>query len=153
MAYDTEDGRNTKSLQYHDRGVHCLAWHPHHIATGGADYTVCLWSSDVRGKKLKADVAIPDSVFIGHIATVTGLSFSPDGMKLVSVGQDCKLIIWDTLNHKMMQCIEAGHKVGMRQLRYCSINKFNVTYYRTGSTLVLTRTREISSSLAPRTSH
>ena len=111
MAYDTESGKNTKILKSHEAAVHCVAWHPHHIATGGADYTVCLWSSDVRGKKLKGEVSIPDTVFREHMSTVTGVSFSPDGLKLVSVSQDCRLIIWDTLNHKMMQCIEAGHKV------------------------------------------
>ena len=56
-------------------------------------------------------MALPDVVLRGHLSTVTGVSFSPDGMKLVSVSQDCKLIIWDTLNQKQMQCIDGGHKV------------------------------------------
>lgn len=111
VVYDTETGKRTKELKSHEAGVYCLAWHPHHIATGAADYTVCLWSSDVRGKKLKGEVALPDVVLRGHLSTVTGVSFSPDGMKLVSVSQDCKLIIWDTLNQKQMQCIDGGHKV------------------------------------------
>lgn len=47
------------------------------------------------------------SMFIGHTATVTTLSLTPDGTYLVSGGDDGIVRIWDIISH---QCIHTFHE-------------------------------------------
>ncbi|WP_411023078.1 WD40 repeat domain-containing protein, partial [Salmonella sp. s51228] len=92
IAYNAENGEALRHLKSHTQSVTCIDWNRHHVATGSADFMICLWPSIVQGgKKVKTEVIGPDCELKGHTGIVKGLSFSPDGIRLASVGQDCAL--------------------------------------------------------------
>lgn len=59
--------------------LQCVQFHPNslYLATGSSDWTARLWDVQ-RGSCVR--------VFIGHQATVSSLTISPDGRYLASAG-------------------------------------------------------------------
>lgn len=114
IAYNAENGETVRHLKSHTLSVTCMDWNQYHVATGSADFTICLWPSVVQGgKKIKTQTIRPDCELKGHTGVVKGLSFSPDGIRLASVGQDCALILWDVLNYTQLNIVSPCHKVGV----------------------------------------
>jgi WD40 repeat protein len=83
--WDVESGRERPALTGH--GTQCMAFSPdgRRLATGGADQAVKIW-----------DVASGQEILTlrGHIDWVADVSFTPDGHRIVSVG-DRTARIWD----------------------------------------------------------
>ena len=83
--WDVESGRERPTLTGH--GAQCLAFSPDgmRLATGGADQAVKIW-----------DIASGQEILTlrGHIDWVVDVAFTPDGHRLVSIG-DRTARIWD----------------------------------------------------------
>jgi Prp8 binding protein len=60
-----------------------------YVYTGGIDNIIRRF--DLRTN----DIPVDDMKLIGHLDTITGLSISPDGSKLLSNGMDSRLYTWD----------------------------------------------------------
>jgi WD40 repeat protein/serine/threonine protein kinase len=83
--WDVNSGRELPALTGH--GAQCIAFSPdgERLATGGADQTVKIW-----------DIASGQEILTlrGHIDWVIDIAFTPDGHRIVSVG-DRTARIWD----------------------------------------------------------
>jgi WD40 repeat protein len=83
--WDVESGRERPTLTGH--GAQCLAFSPDgkRLATGGADQAVKIW-----------DIASGQEILTlrGHVDWVVDVAFTPDGHRLVSIG-DRTARIWD----------------------------------------------------------
>lgn len=94
--FDLERLRDSEQIMAdrHKGPVNVLAFSPDGklCASGGEDYSICLWDV-AQGKLLSRKVA-------AHMAAVTSLSFTPEG-KLVSAGRDKRLILWNLSEGKL----------------------------------------------------
>ncbi len=71
------------------------------IAWGKVEYPLKLWSID--GKLIK--------IFKGHNSTVSSVSFSPDGTKIVSSSYDNTIKIWNSKNGEEINTIQEKNEV------------------------------------------
>jgi DNA excision repair protein ERCC-8 len=82
----------------HANPVHTVAWSPRNsnlLASGGEDGSIKFW--DIRkAKACLQSLSVGNTEGeTGHFGTVTGLSFSSDGLFLVSAGSDKMIRLWD----------------------------------------------------------
>jgi len=91
----------------HDRRVQCMAWSPEttltsapkclRFATGGADYNVRLFSSDLGNDDTM-------KVLKGHTNYVNAVAFQPDsGLQVVSGSDDHSVIMWDARTGRKLE--------------------------------------------------
>eukprot|EP00767_Chilomastix_cuspidata_P002050 gnl/Chilomastix_cuspidata/2170.p1 GENE.gnl/Chilomastix_cuspidata/2170~~gnl/Chilomastix_cuspidata/2170.p1 ORF type:complete len:419 (-),score=160.58 gnl/Chilomastix_cuspidata/2170:938-2170(-) len=86
------------SLRYHTQEVLHVEWSPFHadvLASGSEDSRVCLWK--LGGAPAPAQGMPPELAFVhaGHVAPVTGVSFSPCVPWLVaSTSDDHTVMLW-----------------------------------------------------------
>ena len=91
----------------HDSRVHCIAWSPEttlnnapkcvRFATGGSDYNVRIYSSD-----LGTDDTM--KVLKGHSDYVNAIAFQPDsGAQLVSGSDDHTVALWDAMTGRKIE--------------------------------------------------
>lgn len=113
---DLHSGASTHSLAGHHGAVLAVSWSPtkeHILASGGVDGTVRLW--DIRKSSGALGVLdLEDSMGIvgtdgmgensrsrhsgrAHSATVNGLTWTEDGLYLISAGHDDRVRVWDTV--------------------------------------------------------
>lgn len=87
LLWDARQRRPAKKLQ-HAYALTCVALESceGRVFAGGLDNVVRGW--DLRNDEIVLELA-------GHADTVTGLSLSPDGSRLLSNAMDAKLIAWD----------------------------------------------------------
>ncbi|CAG7816675.1 unnamed protein product [Allacma fusca] len=102
------------ALDGHGDIVSCLGKHPNQIAwlfSGDADGTVKQWNIAMKKcvRTLKA-----------HSGYVRGISFTPDGETMISVGDDKNIHFWDT-------CLPTSLEVGVKESAKFSIpTKYNL---------------------------
>ncbi|XP_002733656.1 DNA excision repair protein ERCC-8-like [Saccoglossus kowalevskii] len=108
---DLKSGSSTHVLRGHKASVLSVKWSPRDeflLASGSRDSKIMLW--DVRraksclsildqhnGEKGKGSTEAVNTAHNGH---VNGLSFTSDGLYLVSFGTDDRLRLWDTMSGK-----------------------------------------------------
>lgn len=88
-VWDTQTGRERRTLRGHTGWVACAAFSPdgRAILSGGHDGTVRLWDA-AAGTQLMT--------LRGHAGPVASLSVSPDGGRIISAGWDRTVRLWDT---------------------------------------------------------
>jgi len=98
---DLRTGNRSHELRAHQGPVFAVAWSPRDgrlLATAGLDSRALLW--DVRsasGPLLHLDC---DGKGFAHTGLVNGLSFTPDGLHIVTLGFDQQLKLWDSFKGK-----------------------------------------------------
>ena len=112
--WKTENGKEVQRFSGHQAPAFALAFSPDGkwIASGGADRRILVWDVDPREdnagrvddvrRQLEGETLPPQRfrTFLGHTGTIQDLSFSRDGRKLVSSGNDNNVCVWnvETLN-------------------------------------------------------
>lgn len=107
---DLKSGSAIHILKGHTKAVVSVSWSPRNeyfLATGSRDNKVLLW--DVRkavGSILSLDQhngkggARSSAINTAHNGHVNGISFSSDGLHLLTYGTDDRLRLWDTFTGK-----------------------------------------------------
>ncbi|UYV67380.1 ERCC8 [Cordylochernes scorpioides] len=106
---DLRVGCTTHELQGHNKGkVRVVKWSPYAsnlLATGGTDHRLLLW--DVRSAKTylksldmynEGQTKSKKASATAHFGTISSLCFTPDGLYLISWGNDNYLRLWDVAN-------------------------------------------------------
>jgi WD40 repeat protein len=91
--WDFARGTLINTVEAHDQGILALAVTgngDYHLATGGFDQTVKLWTLAGDGSSLELN-----QIFLGHLGSIHGLDFSPRWHFLVSGSYDQTLKQWN----------------------------------------------------------
>lgn len=54
----------------------------------------------------------------GHSNPCTTLSWSKDGTRLISAGEDCRIKLWDPARPRLLQNLNPGHMTGIHSLEF-----------------------------------
>ncbi|XP_063396376.1 DNA excision repair protein ERCC-8-like [Mytilus trossulus] len=107
---DLKSGASSHMLKGHQSSIYCVKWSPKDefiLASGGADNRVLLW--DVRSAKGAMKVLdqyngkAPSDNTTGntaHHGAINGLTFTSDGLHLISYGTDNCIRLWDANSGK-----------------------------------------------------
>ncbi|CAF1021543.1 unnamed protein product [Didymodactylos carnosus] len=121
-------------LRGHTKEGYGLSWNPNlsaHILSASDDHTICLWN--IEKAPTEANKVDPLAIFQGHQAVVEDVAWHLFHETLFgSVGDDCKLMIWDTRtsNHS-----KATHTVDahVAEVNCLSFNPYSEFILATGS--------------------
>lgn len=85
---DTTDLNERFTVEAHDRGANCVAWHPTKpaLVSGGKDGHIRLW---------RTDDLTPLHAFPAHKDTIYDLAFSPEGKRCATASRDKTAKVWD----------------------------------------------------------
>lgn len=98
---DLKSGASTHTLKGHKGSVNCMQWSPHHsylLASGSTDGYIKYWDIRKASPCLKSLSYSSFDNLKSHSGSVKGLSFSSDGLWMVSVGGDNVIRLWDAFN-------------------------------------------------------
>jgi WD40 repeat protein len=86
----------TKNIPAHLFGIYDIAFHPSQplFATASQDKSIKLW--DANNFKLYK-IASLEKMGVGHSHSVNKLCWSHDGYKLISIGDDKKVMVWELI--------------------------------------------------------
>ena len=112
-------------MKGHSKEGYGLSWNPNvngHLLSASDDHTICLWN--INGNTSSERNLDALSVFTGHTAVVEDVAWHLlHDYVFGSVGDDKKLILWDTRNGstKPSQVIEA-HSAEVFTLYLCCVS-------------------------------
>ena len=109
---------NCIELVGHKAPITCAIWDKKGFATASEDMAILIWPHEPHRYTKQARTAsqgqkttvIPVTTIHGHTAKISSISFSPDGLKMVTASYDKSLIIWDVLSYKQLRILHACHK-------------------------------------------
>lgn len=121
MLWDVESGQELQTLTGHTETVYTVEFQPldatgeyRYLASGSFDRTVGLWPLRLEGGKLRVRPVVH---LVGHEHLVNGISFSPDGRRLVSASNDWTLRIWEVAGGAC-QGVLKGHEATVWSAAY-----------------------------------
>ncbi|KAL2329055.1 hypothetical protein Fmac_022482 [Flemingia macrophylla] len=140
-------------LRGHDKEGYGLSWSPFkkgYLLSGSHDHKVCLWDVPAASQENVLDAL---HVYEGHESVVEDVSWNlKDENMFGSVGDDCKLVIWDLRTNKPQQSVKPHDK----EVNFLSFNPYNEWILATASsdTIVgLFDTRKLAEPLHVLSSH
>lgn len=91
--WDLPNYELSKSIPAHMFGIYDIAFHPTlpYFATASQDKSIKLW--DAENFKLYKVISI-EKIGIGHSHSINKIAWSHDGLKLLSTGDDKKVMVW-----------------------------------------------------------
>jgi WD40 repeat protein len=100
-VWNLADGKAT-DVTGHKAGITAVRFNPagDQIATSGMDNTIQIWANP--------PAAMPAKTLAGSTRWVRDLAYTPDGTRLVSVGDDRNVRIWNLADGKVLHTL-AGH--------------------------------------------
>mmetsp|Transcript_11626 Transcript_11626/g.23689 ORF Transcript_11626/g.23689 Transcript_11626/m.23689 type:complete len:349 (-) Transcript_11626:183-1229(-) len=145
-------------LKGHQKEGYGLAWNPHeegHLLSGSDDSLICAW--DITQSTKTSNVLNPTATYTGHTNVVEDVAWHLHNSSLFgSVGDDCKLMIWDTRDKrydKAKHCVDNAHA---KEINCIAFNPFSEYILATGSadkTVALWDMRSLKSKLHSFESH
>ena len=126
-------------LEGHKAGITCAVWNKQGFASAAEDFSLLLWPHEVsyytrvtRQTKQRTTVisVYPLISLKGHNATISSITFSPDGMKMASASHDATIIVWDLLGKKEIRTLRSCHK---DWINTCAFSDTNSDLLITGS--------------------
>mmetsp|Transcript_30420 Transcript_30420/g.72175 ORF Transcript_30420/g.72175 Transcript_30420/m.72175 type:complete len:425 (+) Transcript_30420:58-1332(+) len=145
-------------LKGHQKEGYGLAWNPHeegHLISGSDDSLICAW--DITQSTKTSNVLNPTATYTGHTNVVEDVAWHLHNPSLFgSVGDDCKLMIWDTRDSrydKAKHCVDGAHT---KEINCIAFNPFSEYILATGSadkTVALWDMRSLKSKLHSFESH
>src|SRR6266436_3519072 len=101
QVWEAATGQHVLTYRGHANAVSALAWSPdgRRIASGSEDKSVQVWPPfKDKSSFFSAFLQAPRGQFIykGHSGRVNGLGWSPNGLRVASVGSDKSLQVWDS---------------------------------------------------------
>ncbi|XP_027355582.1 WD-40 repeat-containing protein MSI3-like [Abrus precatorius] len=124
-----ESGPNLR-LRGHDKEGYGLSWSPFkkgHLLSGSHDHKVCLWDVPAAYQENVLDAI---HVYEAHESVVEDVSWHLKDENLFgSVGDDCKLIIWDLRTNRPQQSVKPHE----REVNFLSFNPYNESILATAS--------------------
>ncbi|KAK4258484.1 hypothetical protein QN277_004927 [Acacia crassicarpa] len=140
-------------LRGHDKEGYGLSWSPFkqgYLLSGSHDHKICLW--DISAS-LQENVLDAMHIYEAHETVVEDVSWHMKNENLFgSVGDDCKLILWDLRTNQAQQSVKAHD----REVNFLSFNPFNEWILATASsdsTVGLFDTRKLTKPLHALSSH
>jgi WD40 repeat protein len=123
ILWDTRTWKLIRKLKGNAAPVRSLAFSPDNRMIIGAGGVIEGWGEgSVEGKEefelLLWDVESGElkHAFPGHLQSVTGLAFSPDGRWLASAGRDRALKIWDIQTYQLKRSA-SDHKLSLEEIQ------------------------------------
>ncbi|OQR89918.1 hypothetical protein THRCLA_09512 [Thraustotheca clavata] len=110
QLWDADACKRLRTLDGHSARVGSLSWNRHILSTGSRDTSI-----------LHHDVRVQNHIVAtlnSHEQEVCGLSWSPDGTKLASGGNDNVLCIWNQMNTTPMHKL-TDHTAAVKALAWC----------------------------------
>merc|ERR1712137_1346207 len=135
---DARTGASSHSLLGHKGGCKVVQWSPRNeylLASGGEDHTIRLWDvrksgvfhsfdrnlHKIRQKSKYAHLIHENDTPVAHLASVVGLSFTPNGLYLVSLSQNMEVHLWDM--EDFTNTLVHYHTLSYK---YCSVNQITI---------------------------
>jgi len=138
-------------LKGHQKEGYGLAWNPHedgHLLSGSDDSLICAW--DITQGTKTSNILSPTATYTGHTNVVEDVAWHLHNNSIFgSVGDDCKLMIWDTREKrydKAKHIVDAHSK----EINCLAFNPFSEYILATGSadkTVALWDMRSLKSKL------
>ncbi|MBD2460343.1 PD40 domain-containing protein [Oscillatoria sp. FACHB-1407] len=118
-VWDVETGECLKVLQGHTSSVWFITWYQGIQGNGQEESIIASSSYDHSIKLWNAKTGQLISSFVGHTSAVRSLSFSPDGIQLVSVSDDKTAKFWDIAEARCIKTI-TGHQSQVYGVSWCA---------------------------------
>eukprot|EP01112_Ceratiomyxa_fruticulosa_P011726 TRINITY_DN3206_c0_g1_i1.p1 TRINITY_DN3206_c0_g1~~TRINITY_DN3206_c0_g1_i1.p1 ORF type:complete len:427 (-),score=104.55 TRINITY_DN3206_c0_g1_i1:103-1383(-) len=139
----------TLTLKGHTKEGYGIAWAPlkeGNLLSSSDDQTVCLW--DVSSLNSKSQVVDASQVFRGHKEVVEDVAWHfHHGSYFGSVGDDKRLLIWDTRNERPAQIVDNAHSLEINCLHFNPSSEFLLVTGSADKTVALWDMRNLKSRL------
>ncbi|KAL9296338.1 hypothetical protein ACSQ67_022234 [Phaseolus vulgaris] len=140
-------------LRGHDKEGYGLSWSPFksgYLLSGSHDHKICLWDVPAASQESVLDAI---HVYEGHESAVEDVSWSMKDENLFgSVGDDCKLVIWDLRTNKPQQSVKP-HENEVNFLSFSPYNEWVLATASSDTTVGLFDTRKLEIPLHVLSSH